>query len=104
MVRGVYELAFKLLDYWEGPMKISYGRQPDSGDPTVRDENGGLRKRESYESRNEGFCESRRSIHRTLRIVARLNSIQTLCNRGRVAKPPEMHNLYLNFLKNRCWY
>ena len=27
-------------------MRKCYGRQPDSGNPTVRDENGGLRKRD----------------------------------------------------------
>jgi hypothetical protein len=46
----VCELALKLRGDWEGPIgKEKSGdqdRQPDSGNPTVRDEKGGLRKRE----------------------------------------------------------
>jgi len=35
----------------------SHGRQPDSGNPTVRDETGGLRKRGRYGSRTEAHWE-----------------------------------------------
>jgi hypothetical protein len=49
-MRGVCELALELRCDWEGLLgKINQNgqdRQPDSGNPTVRDEKGGLRKRE----------------------------------------------------------
>src|SRR5215510_3617811 len=38
--RGVYERAFKPREVWEGPVGTSDGCQPDSGNPTVRDERG----------------------------------------------------------------
>jgi hypothetical protein len=48
IIRGVYEPAFKLRCSWEGPMGKCGSRQPDSGNPTVRDETGGLRKRYAW--------------------------------------------------------
>ena len=38
--RGGYERAFKRRDGWEGPAGTGYCCQPDSGQPTVRDERG----------------------------------------------------------------
>ena len=38
--RGVYERAFNPRDVWEGPPGRGYCCQPDSGNPTVRDERG----------------------------------------------------------------
>jgi hypothetical protein len=49
-------LEFRLL--WEGTAGTSQGRQPDSGNPTVRDENGGLGKR-GHGSRTAVHGESR---------------------------------------------
>src|SRR6266850_1909886 len=46
--RGVDESAFKLQPSWEGPVGESQGRQPYSGNPTVRDDKGGLRKRRPW--------------------------------------------------------
>ena len=48
--RGVYGRAFKLRDVGEGPAGTCCCRQPDSGNPTVRDERGGLRKRELWQN------------------------------------------------------
>jgi hypothetical protein len=42
--RGVCAPALEFRLLWEGTAGTSQGRQPDSGDPTVRDENGGLGK------------------------------------------------------------
>ena len=44
-LRGVYERAFKPREIGEGPLGTGCCCQPDSGNPTVRDERGGLRKR-----------------------------------------------------------
>jgi hypothetical protein len=47
-MRGACELALKFGCDGEGPIGKNSGdqdRQPDSGNPTVRDEKGGLRKR-----------------------------------------------------------
>ena len=57
--RGGCESALELRRGREGATRSSdQGRQPDSGNPTVRDENGGLRKRD-HGSRTEGRDESR---------------------------------------------
>ncbi len=44
-MRGECGRALKLPEVWEGCQGKCHDRQPDSGNPTVRDENGGLRKR-----------------------------------------------------------
>jgi hypothetical protein len=38
--RGGYRRGFKPRDVWEGPLGTGHGCQPDSGNPTVRDERG----------------------------------------------------------------
>lgn len=39
---GVCEQALKPMNRQEGYIRKGYGRQPDSGNPTVRDEKRGL--------------------------------------------------------------
>ncbi len=46
--RGVCEQALKLHHNREGCRRRCHGRQPDSGNPTVRDDTGGLQKRELW--------------------------------------------------------
>ena len=46
--RGVCEQALKLHHNREGCRRLCHGRQPDSGNPTVRDDTGGLWKRELW--------------------------------------------------------
>ena len=48
MARSVCEQALKLRLSEEGYPGKCHGRQPDSGNPTVRDDTGGLRKRELW--------------------------------------------------------
>jgi len=43
---GVCEQALKPVNLQEGYMRKGYGRELDSGNPTVRDENGGHGKRD----------------------------------------------------------
>jgi hypothetical protein len=70
--RGVCAPALEFRLLWEGPAGTS---QPDSGNPTVRDENGGLGKR-GHGSRTEVRRRKPRRHHRTLQ-RARPRSIQT---------------------------
>ena len=74
-VRGGCAPALELRPMWEGAVGKSQGRQPDSGNPTVRDERGGLGKR-GHGSRTEVRRRKPRRHHRTLQ-RARSRSIQT---------------------------
>jgi hypothetical protein len=56
-IRGECEPALKLRLLWEGSLGKGQGRQPDSGNPAVRDERGGLGKR-GHGSRTEAHGES----------------------------------------------
>jgi hypothetical protein len=86
-------LEFRLR--WEGTAGTSQGRQPDSGNPTVRDENGGLGKR-GYGSRTAVRRRKPRRHHRTLQ-RARPRSIQTqswLTTVGNYRKSPSIEFPY----------
>jgi hypothetical protein len=77
--RGVCAPALEFRLLWEGSAGTSQGRQPDSGNPTVRDERGGLGKR-GHGSRTEVRRRKPRRHHRTLP-CARSRSIQTWTRR-----------------------
>jgi len=59
-------------DDWEGIKGKSHGRQPDLGSLTVRDETGGLRKREQWEGLNghkSGNAETANPLPKVARVV-----------------------------------
>ena len=64
--RGACESALKLRRRRKGSTETCQGRQPDSGNPTVRDENGGSEKRDSRRN-----CEPTRHTERA--------GLETLC-------------------------
>ena len=93
--RGVCAPALEVRLLWEGTAGTSQGRQPDSGNPTVRDENGGLGKR-GHGSRTAVRRRKPRRHHRTLQ-RARPRSIQTrswLTIVGNYTKSPSIEFQY----------
>ena len=70
--------ALKLPLYWEGCLRKCHGRQPDSGNPTVRDETRGLRKRELWWNYEPAAHTERVRVGNSLPVsCARRNSIST---------------------------
>jgi hypothetical protein len=83
-VRGGCAPALELRPTWEGIVGISQGRQPDSGNPTVRDERGGLGKRD-HGSRTEVHGESCEDTTGPYR--ARARDLSRLWRSARVTSP-----------------
>ncbi len=60
--QGVYtSRCLSFGDGWEGPLGKCQSRQPDSGNLTVRDETGGLRKRAAWSDGHLPRCRKRRT-------------------------------------------
>jgi len=78
IARGVYESAFKASVVVGRSNEESQGRQPDSGNPTVRDETRGLRKRELWWNYEPAAHTERVRVGNSLPVsCARRNSIST---------------------------
>ena len=81
-------------------MKKCYGRQPDSGNPTVRDETGGLLKRELRYFWIEAIMRKQMSSHQNLMLRALQiypNKSQARFCRGGIAMK---HRVDFNFKTN----
>ena len=75
--RGVCRPVLKPRYGQEALVGISQDRQPDSGNPTVRDENGGSRKRGPWRTVNPPRTTERAIVETLSYRCARLESIQT---------------------------
>jgi hypothetical protein len=78
--QGVYtSRCLSFGDSWEDPLGKCQGRQPDSGNPTVRDETGGLWKRDAWSDGHLPRSWKRRIQWKLLTYTcARHNSIPTV--------------------------
>ena len=83
--QGVYtSRCLSFGDSWEDPSGKCQGRQPDSGNPTVRDETGGLRKRDAWSDGHLPRSWKRRIQWKPVGLHMRAPQLYPNCGGGRV--------------------